>query len=443
MKRSFGRGTAGQVAAIVVIALLVAHGLSTIVWFSFDMRPGPPPEFLRPAAQIALVVRLLEVLPADDRARVLEAAADSGLGVRQSVDRPAVQDASDEPRLRGLRHALSEEPELSTRFDAIVHAPAPNQPPIRPVVVIAPANQSDPWLLFELPLGLHRQVVPLRWLSPNGVASFVVIPLLVGLLSIWAARRVTSPLVRLAAATASMSLMHDPPPVAEEGALEVRLVARAFNEMLARLRRSVADRTRTLAAVSHDLRTPLTRLRLRSETVADEAMRTKMLKDIRAMESMVTAALAFIREEAVQEAVEQVDLAVLLQTICDDFNDAGYDVRYEGPLHGGALCRPQALQRAINNLLENAVKFGAVASVRLELVPSGATIIVEDDGPGIPDQQKDAVFKPFFRGTAADGDSGVGLGLSLVGTIVESHGGTIELFDRIPSGLGVRLCLPR
>jgi signal transduction histidine kinase len=172
-------------------------------------------------------------------------------------------------------------------------------------------------------------------------------------------------------------------------------------------------------------------------------MQTKMLKDIRAMESMVTAALAFIREEAVQEAVEQVDLAVLLQTICDDFNDAGYDVRYEGPLHGGALCRPQALQRAINNLLENAVKFGAVASVRLELVPSGATIIVEDDGPGIPDQQKDAVFKPFFRGTAADGDSGVGLGLSLVGTIVESHGGTIELFDRIPSGLGVRLCLPR
>jgi signal transduction histidine kinase len=164
------------------------------------------------------------------------------------------------------------------------------------------------------------------------------------------------------------------------------------------------------------------------------------------MEAMITATLAFIREEAAQESIERVDMAVLLQTICDDFNDAGSEVYYEGPLHCAASCRPQALQRALNNLIDNAVKFGATAIVRLEVSPCGIVVTVEDDGPGISDEQKEVVFKPFFRGDSAHDDlrdSGVGLGLSIVRAIIQSHNGQVDLSDRIPSGLCVRLSIPR
>jgi signal transduction histidine kinase len=446
MKRLRTGGTTGQIAAIVVIALLVAHGLSAIVWLSFDMRPGPPPEFIRPVAQIGLVTQLLAVLPAEDRAAVLSVAAESGLLVRESAGPPPTFDADDDTRLGGLRHALRQEHGLLSRIRAIGRVWLAEGQPANPAVTVGPAAAGGRWLLFEIPASERQPSVPLRWLSSSGAASVVAIPLLVGLISIWAARRVTSPLVRLAAATEGISLLHDPSPVAEEGAREVRRLARAFNEMQEKLRRFIVDRTHTLAAVGHDLRTPLTRLRLRAETVDDPTTRSKMLRDIRTMESMITSTLAYIREEAAQEPAEQVDVAVLLQTVCDDFDDAGSEVRYDGPLHCSASCRPLALHRALNNLIDNAVKFGAVAAVRLEVLPASIAITVEDDGPGIADAHKDSVFKPFFRGAAPDRyqiDDGFGLGLSLVGAIVESHNGTIELFDRTPSGLGVRLVLPR
>ena len=155
-----------------------------------------------------------------------------------------------------------------------------------------------------------------RWHSPSGIAASLAILVVVAVFSIWSVRRA--------------------------------------------IQRFVFDRTRTLAAVSHDLRSPLTRLRLRAETVRDVTTRTKMLKDIRTMELMITSTLAFIRDEAMQEPFERVDLAALLQTVCDDFDDAGCPVHYEGPLHLPAQCRGQALGRALNNLIDNAVRFGAV-----------------------------------------------------------------------------------
>jgi signal transduction histidine kinase len=442
MKRLLSGGATQHIAAIVIASLLAAHMLSAVVWLSFDMRPGPPPEFVRPASQIGLVLRLLDALPEEDHAAILATAVRSGLSIREGTGPLPAPLLDSDPRVHGLSHALRDERGLEHKIVALGREDLPSGPSNVFTVIANPAPLRDRWLLFEFAISSHS---PLPWISPSGAASFIAIPLLVALISLWAARRVTSPLVRLAAATESLTILQDPPPVAEEGALEVRQVARALNLMTGKLRRFVSDRTRMLAAISHDLRTPLTRLRLRAETLDDVETSSKMLNDIRTMESMITSTLAFIRDEASQEALKKIDVAVLLQTVCDEFADSGSDVKYEGPLHCAVSARPLALERALNNLIDNSVKFASTVTATLNLTPSEIVIAIEDDGPGISDVEKEAVFKPFFRGDLARNDQrgGTGLGLSIVRSIVESHNGRTDLSDRLPQGLCVRLYLPR
>jgi signal transduction histidine kinase len=170
-----------------------------------------------------------------------------------------------------------------------------------------------------------------------------------------------------------------------------------------------------------------------------------MLKDIRAMDVMISSTLSYITQERSSEPVENIDLAALLQTMCDDFSDAGFDVTYIGPLHCAAACRPQALERALNNLIDNAVKFGETATLVLDAASGTLVIDVEDDGPGIAAAEKEDVLKLFYRSDAARGSDqgGVGLGLAIANTIVRGHGGTIQLLDREPHGLCVRVRIPR
>jgi signal transduction histidine kinase len=431
-----------QIAAIVLSSLLTAYGLSAAVWLFFDIRPGPPSEFIAPASEVALTLRVLAALPTEDRTRVLSAVASNAISVEEGDGKPPVLYASDSPEVRGLVHAL----QASLRYQPLMvgfETPSSGTPSGLNILVSNDLPDNH-WLLFRLAPIDDRHGVPLRWISPSGVAFSVTIPLLVGFISLWAARRVTSPLVRLAAATESLSVLRDPLPVTEEGAVEVRQVARAFNSVLKRLQLFVAERTRMLASISHDLRTPLTRLKLRAETMDDCEPRTKMLNDIRTMEAMITSTLAFLRDEAAVEPIERVDIGVLLQTVCDEFNDAGYAVDYEGPSHCGASCRPQAMQRALVNLIDNALQFDARTKARLEQQRDGVVVSIEDDGPGIPDAQKEAVFAPFMRGQSVDGSrrDGSGLGLSIVKAIVESHDGRIALTDRRPHGLCVEMFIP-
>jgi hypothetical protein len=324
-----------QIATIVVGSLLTAYGLSALVWLSFDMRPGPPPEFIGPASQIGLTLRLLETLPTEDREKILAALSTRGFAVREGIGLPPVLHAQDSPQARGLKHALREELHLEDELLPVGFETRSNGDRGSLDILIARGFPPDHWLLFQLPRDDDRHGIPLRWVSPSGVASFIAVPLLVGFISLWAARRVTSPLVRLAAATEGLGTLRDPAAVAEEGALEVRQVARAFNLVSESLRLFIADRTRMLASISHDLRTPLTRLRLRVEIMHDFETRKKMLNDIRTMESMISSTLAFIRDEAALEPIERVDMGVLLQTICDEFNDAGNQVTMKVPFIAG------------------------------------------------------------------------------------------------------------
>jgi signal transduction histidine kinase len=267
----------------------------------------------------------------------------------------------------------------------------------------------------------------------------------VTLLSLWAARALTAPLSSFAKAAEDYSLNGAAAPLPERGPEEIRSVARALNRMRERITTLIDDRTKMLAAISHDLRTPITRMRLRAEFIEDEAHRSRMLRDLEQMRSMLEAVLSFLRNDRKLESMTLVDIASTLQLVTDQFADMGHKVAYDGPEHAMATVRPDDLHRSVTNLVENAVRYGAEATIRLRVSPETATIEVEDDGPGISDARKEVMLEPFVRGDDArnmDEAAGFGLGLSIARTIAIAHHGALSLNDRQPHGLIVRIQLP-
>jgi signal transduction histidine kinase len=267
----------------------------------------------------------------------------------------------------------------------------------------------------------------------------------VTLLGLWAARALTAPLSSFAKAAESFSLNGAAAPLPERGPEEIRFVAQALNRMRERIGGLIDDRTRMLAAISHDLRTPITRMRLRSEFIEDDVHRARMLADLDQMRSMLESVLSFLRNDRRLEAMTLVDIASTLQLVADQFADMGHKVNYFGPDHAMATVRPDDLLRTVTNLVENATRFGAEATIRLAMSQAHATIDVEDDGPGISDAHKDNMLEPFVRGDSArnmDEASGFGLGLSIARAIVLAHGGELSLHDTEPHGLRVRIQIP-
>src|SRR5260370_32242290 len=237
---------------------------------------------------------------------------------------------------------------------------------------------------------------------PFGIRPWIV-TLLFGAISVtmvglWTARALTAPLSSFAKAAESFSLNGAAAPLPERGPEEIRSVAKALNRMRERITGLIDDRTRMLAAISHDLRTPITRMRLRSEFIEDETHRSRMLGDLDQMRSMLESVLSFLRNDRKLESMTLVDIASTLQLITDQFADMGHKVAYDGPGHAMATVRPDDLHRSVPNLVENAVRFGAEAVIRLSLSPDDVTIDVEDDGPGISDAQKTNRLEPFVRG---------------------------------------------
>ncbi|MBI1208856.1 MAG: HAMP domain-containing protein [Azospirillum sp.] len=264
------------------------------------------------------------------------------------------------------------------------------------------------------------------------------------LFSLIIVRYLTVPLTRVARAAERFGQDLSAPPLPEVGAAEARAVARAFNEMNRRIRQFVEDRTRMIAAISHDLRTPITLLRLRTEFITDPDERARMRATLAEMEGMIAATLAFARDDAADEPRLRVDLAALLSSICYDMADAGLPVRFEPESKVSLECRPGALRRALTNLLDNSVKYGGGARVSLAESEREIRILIDDDGPGIAEAEQEAVFRPFYRLEPSRNREfgGVGLGLSVARTIIHGHGGAITLANRPEGGLRVTLTLP-
>ncbi len=311
----------------------------------------------------------------------------------------------------------------------------------RGLVVAASLRLGDgSWLNVTAPS------VPFRppWASPF-FASMIVTTIAVMLLSVWAVRRATAPLGLFARAAERLGLDVNAPPLAEEGPREVRRAARAFNDMQKRLRAFVKDRTQMLAAISHDLRTPITRLRLRAEFIEDEEQRARMLADLEQMEAMIAATLAFAGDEAAAEARKPFDLAVLLNDLCEDAAEAGQAVEYRGPARVTVSGRPIALRRAFANLIDNAVKYAGGGRVTVGETDPAVIVAVEDDGPGIPPDELERAFDPFYRvePSRSRETGGVGLGLAVVRSIVRGHGGDVRLENRSEGGMRATVTLPR
>ncbi|MDI4664817.1 HAMP domain-containing protein [Xanthobacter autotrophicus] len=260
-------------------------------------------------------------------------------------------------------------------------------------------------------------------------------------LAVVAAQGITRPLRRLAHAAEALGRGEKIDPLPESGPDDVTAIA--FNRMQERLTRFVDDRTRMLAAISHDLRTPLTSLRLRAEFVADDDLRDKMLGTIAEIQGMTEATLAFVRADATAEATRTVELSALVESLCDDLAEIGWDVTFLDSPKVGCRCRPDAVRRACRNLVENAVRYGERARVRVERSGDAALIVVEDDGPGVAEELREQVFAPFVRleHSRCRETGGHGLGLAIVRTVARRHGGDVTLAGGT-SGLRAVFSLP-
>jgi signal transduction histidine kinase len=424
----------GQITALVITSIAAIHLILTIIFLiSRPDQPEPPdPSIDRGHAQFAAAVQLLGTASAADRPRLIAdlARAFPKLDIEPLALGPVPETSEPEtPDLRGLHRRL----DSSYRIFRLAN------------------NQKHHRVGIELPDGAMISARVLRDPRPRPFwgglwfATFLFAIVSVSLLSLWAARALTAPLSAFAKAAENFSVNGAEASLPERGPEEIRFVARALNRMRERISALIDDRTKMLAAISHDLRTPITRMRLRAEFIDDEGHRRRMMSDLDQMRSMLEAVLSFLRNDRRLEAMTLTDIASTLQLVADQFADIGHKVAYEGPQHAMATVRPDDLTRSVTNLVENSVRYGAHATIRLAVSADTATIEVEDDGPGISDARKEVMLEPFVRGDDArnmDDTTGFGLGLSIARAVVLAHGGEFSLHDRQPHGLIVRIELP-
>ena len=295
-------------------------------------------------------------------------------------------------------------------------------------------------------LNMYQGLPEDHFFIPGKLLSALAILLLsvVGL-SLWAVRRVTRPLAELGNAAEALGRDIKRPPLnLQAGPKEVQRAAQAFNTMQTRINNYIQDRERFLAAVSHDLKTPITRMRLRAELLEDESARDKIINDLTDMETMTTATLDFIRGEHQHEQSRPLDIMALLESLQDDRSAMGQKISISGHAQPFSA-QPMAMRRCLENVIDNAIKYGNEAIVLVEDTENQLSIRIADHGPGIPAQQLDEVFEPFHRlePSRSRKTGGVGLGLSIARTIARAHGGELSLRNHPSGGLEVILVLPR
>jgi len=455
-------GIASRIAIAIVLAIILVLALGIIISAGNGYYSGgrvhvrfsssgfgvinPDRNQMMQAGRIALMIRVVASSPRPERQRLIAVLSDPEM--QAALDAPPFSPAADGVRddnLDWLRQLIEMQLEGAAP-PMVVSARRLPMAADKPAD-LHPSEAALPESLVEvaLPDGQRMSIrLPTRPARFGLLALLSVVLFAAVIVALWTARRLAGPIREFAHAAERLGVDLTAPPLAVRGPHELRTAIAAVNRMQDRLRRFLEDRTQMLAAISHDLRAPLARLRLRAELVADGEQQGKMFDDLEAMNAMIDSTLAFARDEARQEPRRLVDLAVLVGDVCEDVADAGGGVCYLGPRGIDVSCRPTLIRRAVANLIDNALKYAGAARVKIVRENDRVAIVVDDDGPGIPLAEHEKVFAPFYRLEAArdPGKSGVGLGLSVARTVAREHGGDITLINRDGGGLSVLIELP-
>lgn len=467
MRRPFRlipRSLAGQMILTLLLIIFLVQAVSMAI-FIFErqhaVRSSARGQLL---AQAASVVRLLRESPKDLHGRIVESASGPLLSFSLTEAPLAAPGDGSETEVRvaqRLRNLLgadarrigvaiwphtrwreSDRRKADEREHEHGHPDRHHTGPRRALILQLSIERADGgWLNIAARRPRHlppwgRLTVTAALLT--GLATIIAVILMV--------RRVTRPLDRLTAAAENIGRGVETAPLPEAGPEDVRRTTRAFNHMRERLERYVSDRTRMLAAISHDLRTPITALRLRAEFIDDPDLQARIIETLDEMQHMTDATLAFAREDADREDTRVVDLTALTESIVDDQEMIGRDVKMHGDSTRMSLaCRPLALKRALRNLIENAVQYGTRARVSVDMTANTTSVTIDDDGPGMAEADLEKVFEPFVRLEASRSreTGGIGLGLAIARTIARAHGGDVQLVNRPTGGLRATLTVPR
>ena len=449
----------GQTLVVLLAGLVVSHLIGAWVYTADREQAVRAVGGMAAAQRIANITQLMSEAPADWRDRLVTAVSDPTFRVTLSTAPLLPSTVADQNNAAiAIGNVLAEElkswaQQIRVRLPGS-DAAAPMMPGPHVMMMDGGMHVMGSWRDLQVSVLLNDG----QWLSfatmvpktgPAVSWQFIVSMALMGLVvlvvSIWAIGRVTAPLAAFAQAATALGKNLKAEPLQESGTREVRQATRAFNDMQTRLIRLIEGRTRMLAAISHDLRTPLTLLRLRVESAPECEDREKMLATINEMNGMIGSVLDLARSDASLENRRPMDLTALVESIVDDMKDAGFPVTMQ-PSSGVIYeCYGAALKRAVTNLIDNAVKYGRTARVAICEVPTLLKIIVEDEGPGIPEHELSRVTEPFYRveeSRSREG-GGAGLGLAITVSVIEAHGGELKLANRREGGLRAEVRLPR
>jgi two-component system, OmpR family, osmolarity sensor histidine kinase EnvZ len=428
------RSVLGRVLAVVAITAVVGLTVNLIVYqgsSSFSVREE---EAYRTSEHVVIVARLLEEEVPERRARVVAAASTEHFKLSWNTE--PLEDQADSPLLQRMRaQMLQWEPSLQGKDLRLRLIEADDE-----TEVLGSLRLNDgSWLEFRAADLIGSWPIGLREVA---IASLPMLALV--LIAFLALRTTLRPLGLLADAVARVG--YDAAVLLpEQGIPELRRLIRAYNEMHGRIVAMMKARTEALAAVGHDLRTPLSRMRLRVDELAEDSNREALIGDMQEMELMLDSLLTYFRGDDHAEKRRLVDVAVLVTTVVDDLQDRGFDIRYTGPSHCDATLRPVEFKRALSNLANNACQYGNQCTVRLAESSDAIHIRFLDDGPGIPEEDLGRVLEPFQRLDPARqrNTSGVGLGIPIAVRVIAEAGGVLTLSNRKEGGLCAEIRLPR
>lgn len=450
-----------QTAAIIVVGLVLSHAAAYLLYAQDRRDALMMTEALDVAERTAGISRLIRNLPAGWRSDIVEASDSRAFRVWSSRGPGFENNEPSEEEIELADYLRSQVPRVADNEMRVMIVPAgaaPLSAPARPraaisapligapelpspnrYVAITMSHGDGEWLNF-----LGQTNTPTTFLPEFLGLSIILAVFGIGLVAFWLVHRVIVPLTRFSLAAERFGRTMRVEPLSETGPREIATAAATFNRMQRRLVELIEGRTELLAAISHDLRTPITQMRLRTELRVPSADREKTLAALDDMEGIIATFLEYARATHEPEERTRSDIGALVESICADLADTGANVSCKVEDGMVTNCKRLALKRAVSNLIENALKHAGSARVEAHACPIGILVQVDDNGPGIADEEIEAVFTPFRRGEASRNreTGGVGLGLSISQAIAEDHRGGIRLRNRLGGGLRAELFLP-